>query len=225
MDRHRPRRRPGALRAVRAGRLRLPPFDKDDEDVDFDDLDDAGDVRSTAAQLELEHDWWNMTIEALEALPAFADAVATLADQETDVDEIVALSRDANGWVAAMALAALVERDDVPADWIAWAQRNPVRPSVCEDRLLLRALATHAEHPVIAAVLPATLGTLRDDVVAEFVESRIGGGEVVDETTFDLVSIDKADELEAFLDRFEPDLGADVRSSFERWRALRTLRA
>ena len=52
-------------------------FDKDDEDVDFDDLDDAGDVRSTAAQLELEHDWWSMTIEALEALPAFADAVAS----------------------------------------------------------------------------------------------------------------------------------------------------
>ena len=80
-----------------------------------------------------------MTIEALEALPAFADAVATLADADTDVDEVVTLSHDANGWVAAMALAALAERDDVPADWVAWAQRNPVRPSVCEDRLLLRA--------------------------------------------------------------------------------------
>ena len=201
-------------------------FDRDDEDFDLGDLGDLdeGDVRTLAAQLELEHDWWNMTVEALEALPAFAEAVATLADVETDADEVVTLSRDANGWVAAMALAALAERDDVPADWIAWAQRNPVRPSVCEDRLLLRALATHAEQPVIAPVLPVTLGTLRDDVVAEFLESRIGAGEVVDDTTFNLVSLDKADELEAFLDRFEHDLGADVRSSFECWRALRTLR-
>jgi len=39
------------------------------------------------------------------------------------------------------ALAALAQREDVPDDWLTWAARNPVRPPVCEDRLLLRALA------------------------------------------------------------------------------------
>jgi hypothetical protein len=78
-------------------RLRLLLFDKDDEDVDFDDRR-RGRRPVDRSAAELEHDWWSMTIEALEALPAFADAVATLADEETDVDEIVTLSRDANGW-------------------------------------------------------------------------------------------------------------------------------
>ena len=134
----------------------------------------------------------------------------------------MALSRDSDGWVASMALAALVERDDIPGDWLTWAMRNPVRPSVCEDRLLLRALATHADRPVIGAVLPA-LESLRDGVIAEFVQDRLARGEVVDTNTFDSVSLDSADQVEAFVDRFEGDFGPDFRPSFERWRAIRNL--
>ena len=120
-------------------------------ELDFDADFEANDVRSAAAQLELEHTWWEMSLEALEAEPAFQLAVSALADPDTDVDEVVTLSRDPDGWVASMGLAALVQRDDVPDDWLSWAARNPVRPSVCEDRLLLRALAAHAKHPVIGA--------------------------------------------------------------------------
>lgn len=193
-----------------------------DEDEGFDDLD-GDDVRAVAMLLELEHDWWGMTLEGLEALPAFQGAVSTLADSDTDVDEVVALSRDADGWVASMALAALAQRDDVPAEWVSWAMRDPARPSVCEDRLLFRALARHADRPVIGVGL-AQLGTLQDQVVAEFVADRSKRGELVDQSTFDGVSLDDADTVEAFIDRFEPDLGPGVRESFERWRALRTLR-
>ncbi len=149
------------------------------EDWDFDDDFEADDVRSAAAQLELEHTWWEMSLEALEAEPAFQLAVSALADADTDVAEVVTLSRDADGWVASMALAALAQREDVPDDWLTWAARNPVRPSVCEDRLLLRALAVHSGQPVIGAGLLA-LESLRDEVVAEFVGERISRGEQVD---------------------------------------------
>ena len=183
---------------------------------------DADDVRSVAIQLDLEHEWWEMSLEALEALPAFQAAVSGLTGPATDVDEVVVLSRDSDGWVASIALAALAERDDVPGDWLTWAMRNPVRPSICEDRLLLRALSIHADRPVIGAVL-AVLESLRDEIVAEFVRDRLERGEVVDASTFDRVSLDSADEVGAFIDRFEADFGPSVRQAFERWRALRNL--
>ncbi len=106
------------------------------------------------------------------------------------------LSRDADGWVASMALAALAERDDVPDDWVTWAMRSPVRPSLCEDRLLLRALAVHADRPAIGSVL-AVLESLSDDIVAEFVADRTARGEVVDASTFDRVSLDGSEALVA----------------------------
>ena len=60
------------------------------EDWDFDDDFEADDVRSAAAQLELEHEWWEISLEALEAEPAFHLAVSALADADTDVAEVVA---------------------------------------------------------------------------------------------------------------------------------------
>ena len=194
-----------------------------DTEFDFDDEDlVAGDVHSAAALLEAEHSWWDMSLEALEAEPVFQRAVAELATTSTDVDEVVALSRDTNGWVASMALAALASRTDVPNDWVTWALRNPDRPSLCEDRLLLRALAIHADRPAIASVLPA-LESVRDDVIAEFVTDRIARGEVVGTSTFDKVSREAVDGVESFIDRFEGDLGSEFREAFETWRARRHL--
>ena len=199
--------------------------DDGEDDFEFDfDLDelDTDDIRAVAAQLELVHDWWNMSLETLESLPEFEEAVARLADVDVDVGEVTTLSRDSDGWVASMALAALARRDDVPGDWLTWAIRNPVRPSICEDRLVLRAIANHAERPAIGSIL-AVLDQLRDDVVAEFVSNRIEQGEVVDPTTFERLTLERADEVEALIDRFEADFGPGFRESFERWRALRNL--
>jgi hypothetical protein len=193
----------------------------DDLDFDLDELD-ADDIRSVAMQLEMEHEWWNMSLEGLEALPEFQAAASQLADPDTPVEEVVALSRDSDGWIASMALAALAERDDVPSEWVTWAMRNPVRPSICEDRLILRALAVQADRPAIGSVLQAMEG-FQDHFVADFVRERIERGEVVDTTTFEKVSLDDADSIEALIDRFEDDLGPDFKESFERWRALRNL--
>jgi ATP-dependent Clp protease ATP-binding subunit ClpC len=193
-----------------------------DEGWDFGDEFGTDDVRGAAAELDAELDWWQMSVEALEAQPAFERAVAALADNDTPVDGVVRLSRDSDGWVAAMALAALIEREDVPEEWVAWATRNPARPSNCEDTLLLRALARHATAPVIGSVLPA-LESIRDDVVAEFVSDRIASGEDVDIDTFAKIPLEQVDDLESFVDRFENELGPAFRASFEKWRALRQL--
>ena len=80
--------------------------DESEWSIDDDDFE-ADDVRSAAAQLEAEHDWWNMSLEGLESLPTFQLGAAALSNPETEVDEVVSLSRDADGWVASMALAAL----------------------------------------------------------------------------------------------------------------------
>ena len=154
----------------RCGRSSVRGSAGEDEDWDVGETSKQTTSARLAAQLELEHEWWQMSLEALEALPAFQRSVSALADQDTDVGEVVALSRDTDGWVAAMSFAALALRDDVPDDWVSWAARNPVSPSVCEDRLLLRALAVHAKQPVIGAGLPA-LGTVQDQFVAEFCPS------------------------------------------------------
>jgi hypothetical protein len=86
--------------------------EKDEWDVDEDFESD--DVRSAAAQLESENEWWEMSLEGLEAQPAFQMSVSALADPDTDVTEVVSLSRDSDGWVASMALAALAQTQRRP---------------------------------------------------------------------------------------------------------------
>ena len=92
-----------------------------DEEWDFDDELGSDDVRGAAAELGAELDWWEMSLESLEAQPAFQRAVEALADDDTPVDTVVTLSRDSDGWVASMALAVLAEREDVPEEWVTWA--------------------------------------------------------------------------------------------------------
>ena len=204
----------------------------DDEDFDFEsflsdeDAAPADVARAAAAQLDSEHEWWEMDRGTLESLPEFSEAVELLANEDTPVEDVVALSRDGNGWVASMALAALARRDDVPYEWVIWATRHPGRPSNIEDALLLDALATHALEPVIGAVLPA-LGSIQSEAALEFVRERFKRGEVVSTATFERASLDDEDQItaiEAFIDTYERDLGSDFRSSFDTWRALQYLR-
>jgi ATP-dependent Clp protease ATP-binding subunit ClpC len=213
----------GALAVVRAIRRRLGARSLEDRQDELEELDDV-DVRTLAAELDSEHDWWQMSLDVLEQEPAFEYAVATLADDDTPIETVVSFSRDGDGWVASMALAALARRDDVPEEWSTWAARNPVRPSVCEDVLLLRALALHAREPVIGAILPS-LDSIRQDAIVEFVRNRVDNGERLSTSTFERVPLDQIDGLEAFVERYQDELGADFRTCFEEWRALRRLLA
>ena len=195
--------------------------DGDGDDWGLDD-DDEGGVRAAVQELMAELDWWEMTPEALEAQPAFRRGVDELADEDTPVETVVSKSRDPSGWVASMALAALAERDDVPETWVTWALRHPARPSNVEDALLLRALARHATGRAIPPVLAAH-ESIRHELIAEFARARQEAGEEVDAETFAAVSIGVADEIEAFVDSWEEELGPDFREAFDEWRAARNL--
>jgi ATP-dependent Clp protease ATP-binding subunit ClpC len=183
---------------------------------------DPGDVRSFAAQLDREHEWWEMSLETLEAEPLFERGVALLASESTPIGDVVSLSRDRNGWVASMALAALSLRDDVPEDWVDWASRHPERPSVCEDALLLRALARQATTPVVGAVL-RELDSIRHELIAEFVRRRQENGEQLDAATFRRLPLSEMEAIEGFVDEYEDEVGPDFRRAFEQWRATGNL--
>ena len=113
----------------------------DDEEWDLDEDDDGG-VRAAVSELMAEQDWWDMTPEALETQPAFQRGVAALADEDTPVESVVPKTRDPSGWLASMALAAFVERDDVPEEWVNWALRHPARPSIGGTSIAARPWAT-----------------------------------------------------------------------------------
>ena len=194
----------------------------DDDEWGLDDDDDDGGVRAAVTELMAELDWWDMTPEALEAQPAFRRGVEELADEDTPVESVVQKTRDPSGWLASMALAALVERDDVPEEWVTWALRHPARPSNVEDAFLLRALAEHASGRAIPPVLAAH-ESIRHELIAEFIGARQAAGEEVDAETFAGVSIGAADEIEAFVHTWEVELGADFREAFEEWRAAQNL--
>jgi ATP-dependent Clp protease ATP-binding subunit ClpC len=182
-------------------------------------------ARAAAAALDDEHDWWNMTLPELEAEDSFVEAVERLTDGETPIDDVVRLSRDQDGWVASMALAALAERADVPGDWPEWALRHVRRPSYCEDRLQLRALARHSPLRSIGPVVAEVAG-LPDDAVVDFVQARVEQGEKLDVDTFrGHVKLPSGDEdpVGEFVDGYGADLGETFVGAFEEWRSLELL--
>jgi ATP-dependent Clp protease ATP-binding subunit ClpC len=209
-----------ALIALAVERLRLR---RGGDGVVAADGDAESAARAAAAVMDEEHDWWDMTLPELEALPAFQQGVERLADEETPVDDVVRLARDQDGWVASMALAALDQRDDVPDDWAGWALRHITRPSHCEDALQLRALARHAEGRTIGPVV-AAVGGLRDVPVLEFVQNRIEQGEKVDVDTFqghvELPGPNDEDPVGEFVDRYGPEVGDRFIAAFDEWRTL-----
>jgi ATP-dependent Clp protease ATP-binding subunit ClpC len=211
-----------ALISLAAARLR----GRRDDGVVLPDGDPESAVRAAAEALDDEHDWWDMSLPELEALPTFARAAERLADGETPVADVVRLASDESGWVASMALAALAERDDVPEDWCDRALRHVTRPSYCEDALQLRALARHAQGRAIGPVV-ASVGGLPKAAVVEFVQSRTEQGEKVDVDTFQghvkLPGPNDDDDVGEFVDRNGAELGARFVAAYEEWRTLAVL--
>jgi len=73
----------GAIGIVAAIWEEIGPRLRRDEGRDLGDELGSDDVRGAAAELDAELDWWQMSVEALEAQPAFERTVAALADDDT----------------------------------------------------------------------------------------------------------------------------------------------
>jgi len=111
----------GALAAVRAIRRRLGERRHADHDAELDDLGDVG-VRAIAAELDAEHDWWQLSLEGLEQEPGLERAVTTLADDDTSIETVVSLSRAREIPDSARSAGAVVATDRPPHG--AWTRRT-----------------------------------------------------------------------------------------------------
>ena len=146
-------------------------FPEDEDTDDGEDTDAIAVAQAQASALDDDHNWWDMSPEALELEPRFEAAVRALSADTTPVSEVIDLSRHPDGWAASMALLALARRDDVPDDWAETAIRMLPRSSNCEDCFQLRAIARHATEPAIGRILGRRQG-LHPRYVLEFVEAN-----------------------------------------------------
>jgi ATP-dependent Clp protease ATP-binding subunit ClpC len=213
------------------------PSDKEDREVSAVpapiaaavDTEAAGSIAflvAAEAGKELDaqaRDPWNTNLETVESLPVFTDAVRALSGTDVAIEEVVSLSRYDEPWIATIATAALVEREDTPQEWVAWAARASTRNAFTEDRLKLRAIARHASEPFIGRVLPA-LRSYDDDLIVEFIRERIAAGETVEMATFDMLPPDSVDMIQAFVERHEAVLDSDFTDVFTAWRTAQALR-
>src|SRR5262249_7629501 len=149
----------------------------------------------------------------------FRTEVARLAEPQVDVDIVVRLARDDNAYIACMALAALAQRKDVPADWTRWAMSalrrvdHEVEPFVCA------AFVIHAVYPAIGPALPFLDEGVNWQYMARFIRDRRARGERVSAETFRRnVPTSLADDVASFVDRYEDMLGEGFRAAFDEWR-------
>jgi hypothetical protein len=151
--------------------------------------------------------------------PRFREAEAALASTDLPVEAVLELVRDTDPFVAALGLSALARRPDIPPLWTDWAIRALRRvPSELEP-YIFAALEKGASYPVIGPALTQLDEGIRWDYLARFIQRRQAAGETVDVETFRRnVPLRLAEAVESFIDRYEDELGAAFRESFEAWR-------
>src|SRR5262245_51419797 len=118
---------------------------------DGDDYDDRERLEEVASRLDDKYG--SADSQRLPRDKRFRREVAHLADPQVDVDIVVRLARDDNAFVACMALAALAERRDVPAEWTGWAMSALRRVENEVEPFIYAALVIHASYPVIGPAL------------------------------------------------------------------------
>jgi ATP-dependent Clp protease ATP-binding subunit ClpC len=151
---------------------------------------------------------------------AFSRAAALLADPAVPVDVVVELPARGDDLVlGCIALAALVQREDVPAQWTDAAIRRLRHAPRVEQRFIMRALARRASRPVIPSILSQLDEDLPRDWIAQFISQRLAAGEEVDEESFHgHVPVSLAPEISAFLEAEDEAIPDRLREAFENWR-------
>jgi ATP-dependent Clp protease ATP-binding subunit ClpC len=181
---------------------------------------DAGlrSTRETAAKLSQEHMWLNGDV--LEQDGRFKRAVADLNRPEVDVSVVLTAAKSTSEFEAAIGLAALAARTDIPAGQTNWAVRALGRCPEGLERFLYHVLEKHAEYPVIGPVLTQIDEGVNWVELARFIAVRRESGEEVTAETFRRnVPRRLSPNVENFLERFDDELGPDFRAAFDEWRA------
>ena len=149
-------------------------------------------------------------------MPIFRETVEAVLAKDLPDDALLRIGTDNDEFVASVGLAALVERDALPADWTDTAVRRLRRSGTQDEHFLLLTLVT-VPGRVIGRVLEQNRH-ISDAGIAWFLEQRVAAGEPVDAETFSAdVRADEADELDRIFDE-EPDVPESVRTAFKAWR-------
>ena len=158
-------------------------------------------VRRNAAGLYAELDYSAGTLVQLLANATFTSAVEALAGHAAETPFLLRLARDRDPWVSRIALAVLVDRRDLPADWTSYVVRRLEAAAYDHGGLFLRTL-WHAPGEVIGPVL-AHIGDVDTIDAAELVTFRVSQGlETVDAELFRRhVAIAIADDVGVMLGR------------------------
>ena len=154
--------------------------------------------------------------KALAQMPAFREGVDEILARGLDTLAITEVAEDADDIVSSFALAALIQRGELPETWTATAVHRLRKSSVVDEHFLLLALV-HAPGRVIGPVL-RWHGEITDEGMARFLDQRVAAGEPVDAETF-ATDIGE-DDIETLADLFEsePDVPPIVRAAFADWR-------
>ena len=174
----------------------------------------VADLHARAVVLR-EHVGWPSG-EALAGMPIFRETVEAVLAKDLPDDALLRIGTDNDEFVASVGLAALVERDALPADWTDTAVRRLRRSGTQDEHFLLLTLVT-VPGRVIGRVLEQNRH-ISDAGIAWFLEQRVAAGEPVDAETFSAdVRADEADELDRIFDE-EPDVPESVRTAFREWK-------
>ena len=149
------------------------PYDDEDED---DDDDPVALAMDTSDSLDERYDLFTDD-EAFEDADFVAAVAALRAAEATVLDR---LSRDSRPYIAALALAAIVEGSWRPEGWVDRAVARVRKGGTAETRFVLGLLASPRE-PVLARVLAVVdetwAGASLAQALGEFIERRVAAGD------------------------------------------------
>ncbi len=175
-------------------------------------------AREAAAKLTQEHVWLNADVVEQDAL--FKRTVADLSRPEVDPSVSLKAAKSSSEFEAAIGFAALTARAEIPPGQTDWTVRTLRRCPTELEAFVFRMLVKHAEYPVIGPALNQIDEDLNWAELARFIAARRATGEEITAETFRRnVPRRLAPKIEAFLERFEDELGPDFRAAFDEWRA------
>src|SRR5262245_44358355 len=207
------KRQAGAFRAGRDGERTSVPVAGSGQGVR--ELERT--TRELAGRLLREYEY--VDLRRLRDDGRFGEQVGLLADSRFPFEALERLSVDRdNFFVAAIALAAIERRPDVPDAWttraIAQLRSCPTNIEPC----VYAALARRACYPVVGPSLVNLDEGVSWDELAAFVEARLAGGEELTAETFKRnLPVRLSDRVSEFAARYRVQLGEEFFALAEEW--------
>lgn len=183
------------------------------------------DIEAMAADLDAVYER-SAHPQLLESNPIFQRAVALLADRTLPLDIAINYCIGANQPLAAAALEAMAQRTDSDAA-VARMIDHLYYTNAWNAYFLLRFVRTHAQGPVVGAVLVQAREWWADNVIlppvlADFIAARVASGETPDLfSALQTRAPDDLDDFERLLRKMPQQVAPQLLDDLRRWRSSR----